>query len=36
MVRTDGRVIPRMGETVFLRPRAGSQHVFHAVTGERL
>jgi multiple sugar transport system ATP-binding protein len=36
VVRTDGRVIPKMGETVFLRPRAGSQHVFHAVTGNRL
>jgi multiple sugar transport system ATP-binding protein len=36
VVRTDGRVIPRMGETVFVRPRAGSQHVFHATTGVRL
>jgi multiple sugar transport system ATP-binding protein len=36
VVRTDGRVIPRMGETVHLRPRTGSQHVFHAITGARL
>ncbi len=36
VVRTDGRVVPRMGETVFLRPRAGAQHVFHAVTGNRV
>jgi len=36
VVRTDGRVVPRMGETVFLRPRTGSQHVFHAATGDRL
>ena len=36
VVRTDGRVIPRMGETVYLRPRQGSQHVFHAVSGARL
>ncbi|HEX6870401.1 MAG TPA: sn-glycerol-3-phosphate ABC transporter ATP-binding protein UgpC [Micromonosporaceae bacterium] len=36
VVRTDGRVIPRMGETVYLRPRPGAQHVFHASTGQRL
>src|SRR5690606_10089922 len=36
VVRTDGRVIPRMGETVYLRPRAGAQHIFHAATGKRL
>jgi len=36
VVRTDGRVVPRMGETVYVRPRPGSQHVFHAVTGARL
>jgi multiple sugar transport system ATP-binding protein len=36
VVRTDGRVVPRMGEMVYLRPREGAQHVFHAVTGERL
>jgi multiple sugar transport system ATP-binding protein len=36
VVRTDGRVVPKMGETVYVRPRAGSQHVFHAVTGVRI
>jgi multiple sugar transport system ATP-binding protein len=36
VVRTDGRVIPRIGETVYLRPRAGTQHIFHAVTGGRI
>jgi multiple sugar transport system ATP-binding protein len=36
VVRTDGRVVPQIGDTVYLRPRAGSQHVFHAVTGQRL
>jgi multiple sugar transport system ATP-binding protein len=36
VVRTDGRVIPQIGETVYLRPRVGSQHVFHATTGARL
>jgi multiple sugar transport system ATP-binding protein len=36
VVRTDGRVIPHIGDTVYLRPRAGAQHVFHAVTGSRL
>jgi multiple sugar transport system ATP-binding protein len=36
VVRTDGRTIPHIGETVFLRPRAGAAHVFHAGTGERL
>jgi len=37
VVRTDGRAVPpSIGETVFLRPRAGSQHIFHAVTGGRL
>jgi len=36
VVRTDGRTIPHMGETVFLRPRAGAAHVFHATSGQRL
>ena len=37
MVRTDGRVVqPALGETVYLRPRPNAQHVFHAVTGQRL
>jgi len=36
VVRTDGRVVPQIGDTVYLRPRAGSQHVFHAGNGARL
>ncbi len=37
VVRTDGRVVPpRIGETVYVRPRPGAQHVFHAATGNRL
>ncbi len=36
VVRTDGRVIPKIGDTVYVRPRTGAQHVFHAVTGNRL
>jgi multiple sugar transport system ATP-binding protein len=36
VVRTDGRVVPKLGETVFIRPRPGSLHVFHAVTGDRI
>jgi len=36
VVRTDGRTTPHMGETVFVRPRVGSHHAFHAVTGARL
>jgi len=36
VVRTDGREVPRMGETVYVRPRQGAQHVFHAATGNRL
>jgi multiple sugar transport system ATP-binding protein len=37
VVRTDGRFTPpRIGETIFVRPRPGSHHAFHAVTGARL
>src|SRR6185436_12615527 len=37
VVRTDGRTVqPALGETVYLRPRPNAQHVFHAVTGQRL
>jgi multiple sugar transport system ATP-binding protein len=36
VVRTDGRDVPRIGETVFLRPRTGSAHIFHTATGARL
>ncbi len=36
VVRTDGRRIPRMGDTVFVKPRVGHHHAFHAVTGVRI
>jgi multiple sugar transport system ATP-binding protein len=36
VVRTDGRFVPRIGETIFVRPRVGAHHAFHAVTGVRL
>jgi multiple sugar transport system ATP-binding protein len=36
IVRTDGRSVPHLRDTVYVRPRPGAQHVFHAVTGERL
>ena len=36
MVRTDRRTMPNMGDTVFVKPRAGRSHVFHAVTGHRI
>ncbi|MGH3736006.1 MAG: ABC transporter ATP-binding protein [Micromonosporaceae bacterium] len=35
-VRTDGRNTPNMGETVYVKPKVGHHHVFHAVTGARL
>ncbi len=36
VVRFDGRVPVRIGDTVTIEPRPGEQHAFHAVTGERL
>jgi multiple sugar transport system ATP-binding protein len=36
VVRTSGHSVPRIGDTVYLKPRAGAQHVFHAATGDRL
>ena len=36
VVRTDGRSVPEMGETVYIKPKVGHHHVFHAVTGERI
>ncbi len=36
VVRIDGKNAPRLGDTVYLKPRAGAQHVFHAATGARL
>ncbi|MDG4768320.1 sn-glycerol-3-phosphate ABC transporter ATP-binding protein UgpC [Solwaraspora sp. WMMD406] len=36
VVRTDRRHMPRMNDTVFVRPRPGQHHVFHATDGHRL
>jgi multiple sugar transport system ATP-binding protein len=36
VVRADPRRLPRMGDTVFVKPRAGHHHAFHAVTGVRI
>ena len=36
VVRTDGRRTPRMADTVFVKPRVGHHHAFHAVTGDRI
>jgi multiple sugar transport system ATP-binding protein len=35
-VRADPRRLPRMGDTVFVKPRAGHHHAFHAVAGTRI
>jgi multiple sugar transport system ATP-binding protein len=36
VVRTDGRRTPRMGDTVYVKPRQGHHHAFHATNGTRL
>ncbi|ROO51585.1 carbohydrate ABC transporter ATP-binding protein (CUT1 family) [Micromonospora sp. Llam0] len=36
VVRTDRRHMPRMNDTVFVRPRPGQHHAFHAANGQRL
>ena len=36
VVRTDRRTMPNMGDTVFVKPRQGRSHVFHATTGNRI
>ncbi len=36
VVRTAGGAQPRIGDTVYLKPRPGTQHVFHAASGVRL
>ncbi|ADD39742.1 ABC transporter ATP-binding protein [Stackebrandtia nassauensis] len=36
VVRTDGRTVPSLGETVHVIPEVGREHVFHATTGERV
>ncbi|GAA1803266.1 sn-glycerol-3-phosphate ABC transporter ATP-binding protein UgpC [Planosporangium flavigriseum] len=36
VVRADPRRAPSLGDTVYVKPRAGHHHAFHAVTGQRL
>ncbi|MBE1486606.1 ABC transporter ATP-binding protein [Plantactinospora soyae] len=36
VVRTDRRHMPSMGDTVYVKPRTGRNHAFHAVTGNRI
>jgi multiple sugar transport system ATP-binding protein len=36
VVRTDPRQSPHLGDIVYVKPRVGSHHAFHAATGERL
>ncbi|MGN9908735.1 ABC transporter ATP-binding protein [Phytohabitans sp. LJ34] len=36
VVRVEPRRAPQMGEVVYVKPRVGSHHAFHATTGERL
>ncbi len=36
VVRTVGRNTPHMGDTVYVKPRIGSHHAFHAESGVRL
>jgi multiple sugar transport system ATP-binding protein len=36
VIRAGGGAVPRIGDTVYIRPRQGMQHVFHATTGTRI
>jgi multiple sugar transport system ATP-binding protein len=36
VVRTDGRNSPTLGDTVYVKPRTGHHHAFHATTGNRI
>jgi multiple sugar transport system ATP-binding protein len=36
VVRTDPRQSPHLGDIVYVKPRVGSHHAFHAASGERL
>jgi multiple sugar transport system ATP-binding protein len=36
VVRTDGRNTPSMGDIVYVKPRVGAHHAFHAENGERI
>jgi len=36
IVRVDSRRPPEKGSVMYLKPRSGEQHLFSAITGERL
>jgi multiple sugar transport system ATP-binding protein len=36
VIRVDSRRAPKFGEIVYVKPRVGAHHAFHAVNGERL
>ncbi|WP_100447623.1 ABC transporter ATP-binding protein [Glycomyces xiaoerkulensis] len=36
VVRTEGKAVPQLAETVHVVPEPGHEHVFHATTGNRL
>jgi multiple sugar transport system ATP-binding protein len=36
VVRVDSRDAPHLGDIVYVKPRVGAHHAFHAVSGERL
>ncbi|MFD0557369.1 carbohydrate ABC transporter ATP-binding protein (CUT1 family) [Stackebrandtia endophytica] len=36
VIRVDGRSIPSIGDVVHMVPEVGREHVFHAVTGDRI
>ncbi|ASW56981.1 ABC transporter ATP-binding protein [Plantactinospora sp. KBS50] len=36
VVRTDRRQMPSMGDTVYVKPRAGQNHAFHGTSGIRI
>ena len=36
VVRVGNHAAPRIGDTIYVKPRAGAQHAFHATTGTRL
>jgi multiple sugar transport system ATP-binding protein len=36
VVRVDSRRAPRLGEIVYVKPRVGAHHAFHATSGTRL
>jgi multiple sugar transport system ATP-binding protein len=36
VIRTDRRMMPSMGETVYAKPQTSAMHVFNATSGERI